>query len=392
MPKRRTADKQYADISQDIDIDKLRDSIKSDFQNFIDPRLAERSLYPAWYLFLVIICGYLAGCNTLDDIAHFAYLRRVWFSSLNDMNLGVPSYDTLWWFLARTEPEAFKGLLSRWLSKIPLDFRDKLLMIDGKRLRGVSDNEHISHIVELFAAERCIVIAQEKVPEKRDERQALSQLLQAVDVKGALISMDALFCHRSDLKKILDKGADYLVGLKGNQPKLEDEVFHYFDQAKLYNYEGTGIDSHISCEKDHGRMESREVRTLTELDWLEQAEVWTIRTIIEVKSERVIKGKTETGTRYYLSSRSGSAEYFAKNIRGHWGIENVLHHVIDVVFREDASLADAGNTAENMSLLRRLAANIVRTVDPGRGMAEARRAATYEPNYLLGLLSRTFVK
>jgi len=392
MPKRRTADKQYDDILQDIDIDKLRDSIKSDFQSFIDPRSAERSLYPAWYLFLIIICGYLAGCNTLEDIAHFAYLRRVWFSSLNDMNLGVPSYDTLWWFLARTEPKSFKGLLSRWLSKLPLDFRDKLLMIDGKRLRGVSDNEHISHIVELFAAEKCIVIAQEKVPEKRDERQALSQLLQAVDVEGALISMDALFCHRSDLKKILDKGADYLVGLKGNQPTLEDEVFHYFDQAMLCNYEGTGIDSHISCEKDHGRIESREVRTLTELEWLEQAEVWTIRTIIEVKSERVIKGKTETGTRYYLSSRKGSAEYFAKNIRGHWGIENVLHHVIDVVFMEDASLADAGNTAENMSLLRRLAANIVRTVDPGRGMAEARRAATYEPNYLLGLLSRTFVK
>lgn len=392
MPKRRTSDKQYNDISQTVDIIKLRDSIRGDFQNFNDPRLAARSLYPAWYLFLVIICGYLSGCNTLDDIAHFAYLRREWFSSLNDKNLGAPSYDTLWWFLARTEPKAFKGLLSRWLSKIPLDFRDKLLMIDGKRLRGVSDNEHINHIVELFAAERCIVIAQEKVPEKRDERQALPQLLQAINIEGALVSMDALFCHQSDLNKILDEGADYLVGLKGNQPKLEDEVFHYFDQARLLNYEGTGIDFHITCEKDHGRIETREVRTLTELEWLEQAKAWTIRTVIEVKSERVIKGKTETATRYYLSSRAGSAEYFSKNIRGHWGIENNLHYVIDVVFKEDASLANSGNTAENMSLLRRLAANIVRTVDPGRGLAEARRAATYEPNYLLGLLSRTFVK
>jgi predicted transposase YbfD/YdcC len=392
MPKRRTSDKQYHDISQTIDIIKLRDSIKVDFQNFNDPRLAERSLYPSWYLFLVIISGYLSDCNTLEDIAHFAYLRREWLSSLNDKNLGAPSYDTLWWFLARTEPKAFKELLSRWLSKIPLDFRDKLLMIDGKRLRGVSDNEHISHIIELFAAERCIVIAQEKVPEKRDERQALPQLLEAINIEGALVSMDALFCHKSDLKKILDKGADYLVGLKGNQPKLEDEVFHYFDQAKLCNYEGTGIDSHISYEKDHGRIETREVRTLTELEWLEQAGAWAIRTVIEVKSERVIKGKTETATRYYLSSRVGSAEYFAKNIRGHWGIENHLHYVIDVVFKEDASLANAGNTAENMSLLRRLAVNIVKTVDPGRGLAEARRAATYEPNYLLGLLSRTFVK
>jgi hypothetical protein len=192
MPKRRTSDKQYHDISQTIDIIKLRDSIKVDFQNFNDPRLAERSLYPSWYLFLVIISGYLSDCNTLEDIAHFAYLRREWLSSLNDKNLGAPSYDTLWWFLARTEPKAFKELLSRWLSKIPLDFRDKLLMIDGKRLRGVSDNEHISHIVELFAAERCIVIAQEKVPEKRDERQALPQLLEAINI-------DAFFLQRASI-------------------------------------------------------------------------------------------------------------------------------------------------------------------------------------------------
>lgn len=392
MPKRRTSDKQYDDISQTVDIIKLRDSIKVEFQEFKDPRLVERSLYPAWYLFLVIICGYLSGCNTLDEIAHFAYLKRQWFSSLNDKNLETPSYDTLWWFLARTDPEAFKRLLSRWLSKIPLDFRDKLLVIDGKRLRGVSDNEHITHIVELFAAERRIVIAQEKVPEKRDERQALQQLLNVVNVEGALVSVDALYCHQSDLQIILDAGADYLVGLKGNQPKLEDEVFHYFDQAKLCSYEGTDIDLHISCEKDHGRIESREVRTLTELEWLEQAKVWTIRTAIEVNSERVIEGRTETATRYYLSSRLGSAEYFSKNIREHWSIENSLHYVVDVVFREDASLANCGNTAENMSLLRRLAVNIVRTVDPGRGLAEARRAATYQPNYLLGLLSRTFVQ
>ncbi len=205
MPKRRTSDKQYNDISQTIDIIKLRDSIKIDFQNFNDPRLSERIFYPSWYLFLVIISGYLSGCNTLEDIAHFAYLRRELFSSLNDKNLGVPSYDTLWWFLARTEPKAFKELLSRWLSKIPLDFRNKLLMIDGKRLRGVSDNEHISHIVELFAAERCIMIAQEKVPEKRDERQALPQLLEVINIEGALVSMDALFCHQLDLKQILDK-------------------------------------------------------------------------------------------------------------------------------------------------------------------------------------------
>jgi len=170
---KRKKDKAFADLTQDIDIEKFRASIRGDFAEFPDPRVAARCVYPAWFMFLVIISGYLAGCNTIADIAHFAELRKTWFANFAGREIDAPSYNTLWWFLVRVQPAAFKALLAKWFQRLDPPLRDQLLVIDGKRLRGVSDNEHVSHIVELFAAERRLIIAQEKVPDKAGERQAL---------------------------------------------------------------------------------------------------------------------------------------------------------------------------------------------------------------------------
>lgn len=390
MPKRKTGDKKFAELTQEIDLDRFRTTVMSNFVDFEDPRIQQRCIYPPWYLFLIILCGYLGGCNTVSDIAYFAELRAVWFSSLLGRTFNPPSYDTLWWFLARIKPETFKELIFRWLRNLPQDLKDQLLAIDGKRLRGVSDQQHISHIVELFAAESGLVIAQEKVPDKACESRALPALLDTIDVRGAIISVDAHYAHVSDIHEILRRGADYLVGIKGNQPTLEWEAKNYFDQARDMNYEGveaTRIEMH---EKGHGRIESRWICATNDLEWLPQREEWQLQSLIEVRSERVFEGRTESSVRYYGSSRKGDAKQFAKWIRGHWGIENGLHYVMDVVFEEDNSLANVGHTAENMSLLRRLVMNIIKIIDPGRGMADARRGATFEPSYLRGILARVF--
>jgi predicted transposase YbfD/YdcC len=170
-------------------------------------------------------------------------------------------------------------------------------------------------------------------------------------------------------------------------------VVPFFDQAKAVNYEGIEEISLIETrEKGHGRSETRSVCVATDLDWLPQRDEWHLQSIIEIRSERVIRDKIEIATRYYGSSRKGDAKKFANWIRGHWGVENSLHYVMDVVFKEDASLSDIGYSAENMSLIRRLASNIIKTFDPDRGVADARRNATYEPKYLRGLLGRMFVK
>jgi predicted transposase YbfD/YdcC len=393
MPKRKTTDKNFANLQEEIDLESFKESIKSNFADFPDPRMSKLCIYPIWYLFLITLSGYLAGCNTVAGLAHFAEIRAGWFADLTGLKVAAPSYDTIWWFLARVNPKAFKELINRWLQGLPQEMKDQLLVIDGKRLKGVSDNNNITHIVEIFAAEGRLVIAQEKVPEKASETQALPALLEAIDVSGAIVSMDALYAHLDVIKEVLNKGADYIVGIKGNQSNLKAEVYNFFEQAKLVNYEGIeGISREETYEKGHGRIESRHVCVVNALDWLPQRKKWHLQSIIEVRSERKIGDKVEQAIRYYGSSRKAGAKKFANWIRGHWVIENSLHHVMDVVFKEDPSLSDVGFSAENMALIRRLAANIIRTFDSQRGMADARRSATYAPNYLRGLLAKVFVK
>jgi predicted transposase YbfD/YdcC len=388
MPKRKTVDKEYQDLTKDIDTVALQENVKKFLSNFPDPR--KRWLYPAWYLIFVILCGYLSGCNTIADIAHFAEVRNTWLNALLGVEFKAVSYDTIWWFLVRVKPEAFKNLISRWLQALPADLKNQLLAIDGKRLRGVSDNEHITHLVELFATDSRIVIAQERVPDKTCERAALPKLLEAVDVRGAVISMDAHYAYVQDLGLILAAGADYIVGIKGNQWHLEAEVENYFNQAYAIQYEAPELRCYTTIDKGHGRIETRHICVTQNLEWLPQREMWGLKSLIEVRSERLTDNKSEQGVLYYGSSRAGTPEEFANWIRGHWAIENGLHRVADVVFDEDAGLADAGYAAENMSLFRRLSMNIISTIDPKRGMVDARRNAAFEPNYLRGILSRVF--
>jgi len=390
MVKRKPGDTRFAELIQEVDLERFRDTVLSNFIDFEDPRILQRCLYPPAYLFLLILCGYLGGCYTVSHLTHFGELRAPWVSSLLGREFTPPSHNTLWWFLSRIKPNTFKALIFRWLRSLPQDLKNQLLVIDGKRLRGVSDNEHISHIVELFATESSLVIAQEKVPDKACESSALPALLDAIDVKGAIISMDAHYAHIPAISEVLKRGANYLIGIKGNQPTLEWEVKNYFDQARDVNYEGVEVTRFEGHEKGHGRIESRWITATNDLGWLPQRDKWHLESLIEVRSERSFNGKLESSVRYYGSSRKGGAKEFAKWIRGHWGIENGLHYVMDVIFREDNSLADVGHAAENMSLLRRLAMNVIKVIDPGRGMADARRDATYEPRYLRGILARVF--
>ena len=167
---------------------------------------------------------------------------------------------------------------------------------------------------------------------------------------------------------------------------------NFFEQAKAIAYDGIeGITRVETKEKSHGRIETRIVTVMTDLDWLPQKEQWNLESLIEVYSERIIGDKIERAHRYYGSSRRAKAKQFAGWIREHWSIENGLHYIMDVVFKEDASQANTGYSAENMSLIRRLALNVINTFDPNRGVTDARRNAAYEPNYLRGLLSKVFI-
>ncbi|HET9433804.1 MAG TPA: ISAs1 family transposase, partial [Chitinophagaceae bacterium] len=345
------------------------------------------------YLALVTLCGFLCGCNTIEEIAEYAILQAEWFTSLLPDSGRIPSYGALWWFLVKTPPEALKGYLQKWFVKLPHQLRDKLLALDGKRLRSANFLGRITHLVELFAADDRLCLCVEKVDDKAVEKSTLPALLNQVDVQGAIISADAHFTLAEVAEQIVDAKADYFLAVKGNQPTLCSELENFFDQAHAIDWEEVDHTSYKSVDKDHGRIETQEVRVVTNFDWLPEKLKWKgLKALIEIRTtrEKTNTGKSESSRRIYISSRLAKAEQFAQWSKQHWSIENNCHWVADVIFQEDFALADRGHSAENLGLFRRLAMNMAAIGDPGRGMASVRRAAAFGAGYLKGILARIF--
>ena len=394
MPKPKLINKEFLELSASIDAKKFAESVRGAFHGFIDYRREGRIFYPAWYIILGSLSGYLAGCDTLQDIAVFMKVKNQWFAELLHTAVKPPSYNVIWTFFACTQPDEFKKILKHWFSLLPEELRSQLLVLDGKRIKGASKGATLTHVVELFASESQITLYQERVPDKKNELAALAPILESIDVEGALLSMDAMFTQKANAALIIEKKADYLMGLKGNQGNLLDEIQYYFEDAAKVNFEGVEHDCHYYEGSGHGRKEKRTIHVVCDLEeWLPQIEEWKgLKTAIEVTSERTIKGKTETCTQYYICSRIDSAIQFGSWIRGQWSIENNLHWVADVVFREDDATNRVGHSAENLTLVRRLVMNMVNLFDPSSGLASARRFATHESEYLKGMLVKVFGK
>ena len=394
MSRRKPIDTKILEATKEFDARVFAETVKGMFSDFPDYRRNhKRILYPVWYLSLVILCGFFCGCNTIEEIADYAHLQEEWFSSLLGEAVSAPSHGTLWWFLVKTPPGALKSYIQKWFSKIPGALRDQLLAIDGKRLRGANFLGHITHVVELFAADDRLCLAVEKVSDKTVEKSTLPVILEQVDVEGAIISGDAHFTVPESAERIVDAKADYLLAVKENQPSLYAEMENFFDQACAIEWEEVPHSFYQEIDKGHGRIETREVRVVEDLDWLPNACKWkNLACLIEVRSTRQKVGSAanEAFRRFYISSRLASAENFAKWTRQHWGIENKCHWIADVIFGEDSNVMDRGNSAENMGLFRRLAMNIATVADPERGLAAVRRAATFGTGYLKGILAIIF--
>jgi predicted transposase YbfD/YdcC len=395
MSRRKSIDPSILEAAKQFDSKQFVESVKGEFSDFPDPRRNKmRVLYPVWYLNLVILCGFFCGCNTIEEIAEYALLQREWFSALLGQPYKSPCYGTLWWFLVKTPPEALKQYLQKWFVKLPDQLKNQLLALDGKRLRSANFLDSITHVVELFATEDRLVLAMGKVPDKTVEKSVLPDIFTQVDVSGAIISGDAHFTVATVADTIIDNGADYLLAVKDNQPNLSDELENFFEQARGGNWEGVEHSVFTTIEKEHGRIETREVRVVQDLEWLPQKSKWrNLTSVIEVKSIREWgdRKEKETAIRRYISSRASTATEFAKWVRNHWCIENNCHWVADVIFEEDWAQANRGHCAENLGIFRRIAMNIASNADPERGLASVRRAAAFGPGYLKGILAKIFL-
>lgn len=390
MSKQKKPREFYSTIDQIIDQEAFFESINEGFKDIEDPRAKANQVYRLVDLLIMIVCAILAGANTITDIHAYAQLKLLMFQGFLKVD-SAPSYDVFWWLITRLNPKQVEACFVNWIQALPDEDKEKLIAIDGKCLRGTKKGTQI-HLVSAWDSARSLVLGQVKTQKKSNEITAIPELLESLDLTGAVVTVDAAGCQTAIVNQIREREGDYLIALKGNQGILHAEVVNFFTQAREAGYEEAGCYTSVSCEKGHGRIEERQVAVTSQLDWLDRKANWKdLTSLIEVTSRRTIAGKTTEERRYYISSLNLSPERAGELVRSHWTIENRLHWNMDVNFCEDASLVNTGHAAENLAILRRLTSTMIR-IDLGevKGTAQRRRQATWDDSWTLRLLSRIF--
>lgn len=382
----------YSEIDKLLDYQEFVESFRQGFVDIEDPRRSQRRLYSLSDLLLMIICAVIAGANSISHIHEYVQYRAERFEHLLELEQ-LPSYLTFWWLLVRLDPKNLVETFCKWLQSLPSDIKDKVIAIDGKRLRGASKNkDNLTHLVSAWETNRGMLFGQVQAKEKSNEITAIPELLNTIDIQGSTITIDAAGCQKGIARQIRKQGGHYLIALKGNQGRLHDEARFFFGQANAVNYEETGCAMCVDYDKGHGRIEERKVVVINDLGWLDLREEWTdLNSLVEVSAQRNVKGTIVKETRYYMSSLKPTPEVAGELVRGHWGIENGLHWSMDVVFLEDACQVSTGHAAENLATVRRIAQGLIKMdLGSSRGVAKRRREAAWDTDQALKILSRIF--
>jgi len=358
------------------------------FAELQDPRQPGKAVYALNEALLLCLLAVLAGAGTFTDIALFGekklHLLRRFLPYAN----GTPPHDRLGEIFAALDAETFQRCFVSWVSaiaKIPAE----LIAIDGKTSRRSykkkSANDAI-HVVSAFAARQRLVLGQTKVDEKSNEIVAIPKLLNMLSLEGAIVTIDAMGCQKEIAKQIVNKNADYVLALKGNQGALREDVELFAAEQKANGFKDTAVSQHETVDGDHGRIETRKYTVLHDISWLQERHDWVgLNAIVMVESTRETGSKIETETRFYITSLTDTAERIAIAVRGHWAVENSLHWVMDMVFRDDDCRVREANAAANFVTLKHMAHNLARRA-PGKMSIRARRkAAAWDDEYLLSL-------
>ena len=360
------------------------------FATLPDPRKSRNQIYPLIDIIGVAVIGILCSGNDWVHIVKWANAYKNWFQSVGLCYNGIPSHDTVGRFFRIVDPKAFETCFINWTQTL-VNTIQGVIAVDGKTIcnSGNSFNEKkATHIVTAFAAENDIILGQLKTEEKSNEITAIPKLLNTLKLKGCIVTTDAMGCQTEIAKKIKEQKGDYVIGLKGNQGNLHAEAVNFFNQAIDIGALEAGCEYSKTIEKDHGRIEEREIWITSTLDWLKGVDNWKgLKSLICVKSTRHEKGKISTDKRYYISSLSVTAKRIGEIIRLHWAVENKLHWHLDVTFNEDKCKIHAGHGAENFSLLKRCVLNLVKKDTTEKAsISLKRKMAGWDPNYRLKLL------
>jgi predicted transposase YbfD/YdcC len=326
-----------------------------------DPRRLNRGnyIYPLLEIMFVAVASAVCGITEWQDMEDFGNEKIDWFRKYYPYQKGIPSHDTISRLFAKLCPVEFCKHFTQWVESIREPIDKEVIAIDGKAVKGSAQKSKgikSLYFVSAYASENELVLGQEIVDEKSNEITAVPKLLDMIDCKGAIITVDALNTQTQIAKKIIDKQADYIMALKGNQGEIYEQVKERFSRQMIDSIDTTH-------DLGHGRVETRTCSVIKDLTFIDKAIDWVnIKCVIKIDSNRYFKatGKTEQETRYYICSLDSDAQLINKSVRNHWAIENKLHWMLDVGFREDASRKRKDNSTANYGMICKIALNMIK--------------------------------
>jgi predicted transposase YbfD/YdcC len=387
MPKRRSV----AQLEDDLNTASVMEYLAT----IPDPRKERTRLHSLQDILVLSLCAIICGADGFVAIEEFGILKRAWLKTFLDLPNGIPSHDTLGRVFAALNPKALEAVFRAWMRAVAETTRGEVVAIDGKTLRRSfrkAGSGVFVHMVSAWATRNRVVLGQIKTDEKSNEITAIPELLSLLSLKGCIVTIDAMGCQRDIAATIVDGGADYCLAVKDNQPTLRKELIKTFDAARTNPAVLAAMDYVETHDKGHGRVEARRCWTTSELEGISQIEQWTgLRSVALIEVDRTVAGKTSTEQRYVISSRKNlSAAKALETVRAHWGIENQLHWVLDVAFREDDCRVRAGNAAENFAVLRHVALNLLKNVRGTKvGIKIRRLRAGWDGDFLMQVLGAT---
>lgn len=359
------------------------------FEEIEDPRQLWKVWHPLKEILLLTLCGVISGFTEFSDIELYGKERLAFLRQFLPFKAGIPSHDTLERFFRRLNPAAFQQCFVTWTSSLQQEIRE-IIAIDGKTLKGSFDADQPAiHMVSAWAEKNRLVLAQQKVEGKSNEITAIPKLLELLALKGAIVTIDAMGCQKGIAKQIVEQGGDYVLALKSNHPALYEDVRTFFEEQGKTSFRHSRADTCAALDKGHGRIEKRCYVSTSDVAWLQERhpEWQNLQSIIMVNSTRTLTGKQPTTeTRYYISSLPQDAKQAAEAIQSHWGIENKLHWVLDVVFHDDASRVRKDHAPQNLHVMKQAALNLIRKVPSKRSLRAQRIQAGLNSDYLLKIL------
>lgn len=369
-------------------------SISDHFASLADPRIERTKLHQLLDIIVIAICAIICGADDWVEVELFGNAKLAWLKTFLALPNGIPSHDTFGRVFARLNAEQFQQCFLEWIQAVSEVTRGQVIAIDGKVLRG-SCNRLLGKagidMVSAWATANRLVLGQVKVDDKSNEITAIPKLLHVLEIAGCIVTIDAIGCQLDIAQAIVDQDADYVLVVKKNQGHLYEDIQGLFDAAQEAKFKDVPHDYHKTTDKAHGRLEIRECWTIADaalVSYLRNRAGWrNLRTIVKVVAERRMNGETTIETRYFISSLDGDARHMLKVVRGHWGIENSLHWVLDIGFDEDHQRVRKDNGPANFAVLRHIALNLLkqeRTVKAG--IKAKRLKAGWDEPYLLKVL------